>query len=369
MKYIIGAVLCLILLPVFPAIRAEAAESAYSQLTSADLPLPESVRAELSDSGITPDDPEAVLTLSPSDLLNSVTNALKREIRSPVRILISLLSVTAVAALLSGTGSCTSEMQPVFSKICILIYTGTAAAPLLSSISRAADTLEEGKMLMAGFIPVYSGFLIAGGSVAGAASYQLLILFLTEGVMQLTSTVLFPMIRSAAALGIADAINPSLKLGEMIQGLRSAVNWIMGTVMALFAALLTVRSFVSAAADSVGAKTVKLLSSGLIPIVGPAVSEAYGTVSGSIRLVGSGVGAFGILAICLLVLPPVISVMLYRLVFRISRILADITDTEALQKLFCSAEQVLSAVLAMLICYAVMLIFSTAVMLMLCCKI
>ncbi|MCR5306433.1 MAG: stage III sporulation protein AE [Oscillospiraceae bacterium] len=366
MKHFMCVIFCIFLLPCCFGIHAAAEDTPYSELPPVEIPLPEAVQAEMDSAGIIPDAPETVLNYGPSQMLSSFWNSVKSEAAAPFFTLGGLLALTAVSALLSGTGNCAPEMQRTFSKISVLLIAASTAIPLVTSLARTAEALDDGRVLMAGFVPVFSGFLAAGGSVSGAAAYQLIILFLTEFIIQLTTALLFPMLRAATALGIADAISPSVCLGSIADGLRSAVSWILGTVMALFAALLSVRSFVASAADSVGSKTVKLLSSALIPIVGSAVSDTYSSVSGSIRLIGTGVGAAGILAVVFLILPPVISVILYRLIFRICRITAEIVDSEMLKKLFANSEQILSGAFAMLVSYALMLIFSTAVMLMLC---
>lgn len=358
--------ICLCILPWYAGIHAAAADSVYDALSPADIALPDGVQAELDRAGISADSPESVLNYTPSQMLSSLWNTVRQEAAAPLYTMCGLLALTGISALLAGAGNCAPKMQQPFSKLSALLLAGSSAVPLAECLSRTAETLEDGRLLMAGFVPVFSGFLAAGGSVTGAAAYQLMVLFLTECVMQLTASCLLPMMQAAAGLGIADAVSPSLRLGSFADGLRSAAGWILGTVMALFAALLSIRSFVAAAADSVGARTVKLLSSSLIPIVGSAVSETYSSVSGSIRLIGAGVGAFGIAAVVFLVLPPVLSVMIYRIVFRICRIAADMTDSVMLKKLYANYESVLSGAFAMLVSYAVMLIFSTAVMLMLC---
>ncbi|MCR4761062.1 MAG: stage III sporulation protein AE, partial [Oscillospiraceae bacterium] len=240
-----------------------------------------------------------------------------------------------------------------------------AAEPLCGCLERTADALETGQAFMAGYIPVFAGFLAAGGSVAGGAAYHVFVLFLTETVMLLANRLLFPLLQWGTALGIADAVNPKLRLGQFVSGFRTAVTWTLGTVMALFSALLSVRSFVASAADSLAAKSAKLLTSSVIPVIGSAVSDAYGTVQGSIILLRNSTGAVGILVIIWLTVPPLLSLLCYRAVFRLMQIVAETAGTETLGSLFRNAQTVLSAAFAILVCYAVMLIFSSAIMMIL----
>jgi len=347
------------------------AETAYDALCDAADPsafdLPDNVQAQLSDAGISPDDPDSMLSLSPAELTGSLLSTVKTEASAPLKLCGALLTLTLLSALLGSTtdAAASGGMKQLADTLCVLICAGGAAQPLCTCLIRSAQALEDGRIFMLSFVPVFAAFIAAGGSVAGSASYQVLVLFLTEGVMQITSSVLYPLLQLAAGAGIVDAVNPTLRLGGFVKGLHKVVTWSLSFLMALFSALLSIRSFVASAADSLGAKTVRLLASSLIPVVGSSVSDAYGTVQGSITLLRNGVGAFGILAMLSLTLPPMLSLLLYRAAFALSSVAADIAGTASLASLFRHAQSVLSAAFAMLVCFALMLIFSSAIMLLL----
>ncbi len=331
------------------------------------LEIPADAEEALRDTGMDPGDPNAAAALAPDTFLQKLEQTALDELTAPLRLCHSLLALTVLNALLGSLGdtAAKSSVRRIFDLLCTVICISAAARPVCTCLTRTADTLTQAQGFMAGFVPVFAAFLAAGGSVAGSAAYQTFVLFLTENVMQLTNGILFPMLLAGTAAGIADAADPQLRLGHLVSGLRGAVTWILGTVMALFSALLSVRSFVASAADSLAAKSFRLLTSGMIPIVGSAVSEAYGTVQGSIQLLRNGTGALGILVIIWLTVPPLLSLLMYRLVFRIMQVFSDMAGAEPLSRLYRNMQSVLAAAFAMLVCSAVMLIVSGAVMLLL----
>ena len=328
--------------------------------------IPDEVQQEFDRIGIAPENPQSVLSLSPDDLLHRLLETAAEEAAAPLKLCGMLLTMTVLSTLLGSLGDAAGgTLRRGFDTLCTLLCIGTAAQPLCNCLIRTADALGTGQAFMTGYVPVFGAFIAAGGQVAGSAAYQVFVLFLTEGIMQLMHGALFPLLQMSAALGLADAVNPALQLGGFVRGIQKAVTWLLGFVMTMFSALLSVRGIVAAAADSLAAKSVRLVASGLIPIVGNAVSDAYGTVQGSIRLMRSGVGACGILVILWLTLPPVISLTLYRIVFRINGIFAEMAGTKPLPQLYQNMQTVLSAAFAMLVCFAVMMIVSSAVMLLL----
>ncbi len=305
-----------------------------------------------------------VLNTSPAAWVTILWNALKSEIRAPVMFLGTMLTISVLSVLLGGlTETVGGGLKRLCDLLCVLVCAGAAANPLCQSIERTAEVMQEGSVFMAGFVPVFGGFLSAGGAVTGGASYQVMMLFLIEWMQQINVNWLFPILRAGAALSMADAVNPTLRLGGLVNGMRKGVTLVLRFIMTAFAAILSIRSFVSSAADGLGAKTVRLLTSTLIPIVGSAVSDAYGTVQGSIRILQNGTGVLGMIAIAWITVPPMLSVLCYRAAFGITAIAADLTGAEAVRRLCSDAEAVLAAAFALLVSFAVMLMLSSALML------
>lgn len=337
------------------------------QQAAADLDIPQEAEDALDDLAIDATDPQGMLSLSPESVFRKLRQTAADEAAAPLRLCGSLLALTVLATLLGGLTDAAAEsaLRRIYDALCTVICVTVAAKPLCGCLLRTAAALDRSQLFMASFVPVFAAFLAAGGSIAGSASYQAFVLFLTEIIMQLTNGMLLPLLQMSTALGIADAVNPQLRLEKLAGGLRTAVTWILGTMMALFSALLSVRTFVASAADSLAAKSVRLLTAGMIPIVGSAVSDAYGTVQGSIRLLRNGTGAVGIIVIILLTVPPLLSLLLHRAVFWLMQVFADMAGAESLAKLYRNMQAVLSASFAMLVCCAVMLIFSSAIMILL----
>lgn len=355
------------LLPAMSCSAEEEVSALYETLDPAQIDLPDDAQAFLEKNGITQDDPESVLHLSPGAVLSGIWDTVRQEAAAPLVLCGALLSLVMLSGVLQGTGDAVAEgsMKRAAETVLTLVCIGSAAKPLCHCITRTAQALHDGCMFMTGYVPVFSGFLMAGGSVGSGMTYQVFVFFLTELEAQLTGNLLFPLLQMATAVGIADAVNPALKLGSLVNGFRSFIKWGLGFMMSVFSALLSIRSFVASAADSLASKTVKLLSSGLIPIVGGAVSESLGTVQGSITLLRNGVGAIGILALLCMILPPLLSLLIYRIVFSAAGTAAAMTGSDMLAQLFRNAHAVLSAAFAMLICFSMMLVFSTALMMIL----
>ncbi len=373
-KLCIFAVVLLLMLFSVGGVRVYAAETDRLQPNLAEtidtdaLEIPEGLEDLLNERDISLDDPTTLLTLSPADLCGVLWDMVRDAAAAPLKLLGTLLMLTMLTAGLGGMGdACVSqrELQRLLFLISGMICVGIAAKPLCDCLYQVAAALEDAKLFMLSFVPVFTASVTVSGHIASGMGYQTFLFFLIEAIAVLQSNLLFPAVQSAAALGLADCINPAFALHKIVEAIRRAVLWILGTVMTLFTALLSIRSFVAVSADGLSAKTLKLLSTGLIPVVGSAVSDAYGTLQGSLRLMRSGIGVVGILAIVWLMLPPLLTILLYRLVFSIAALPAEMFGTGSLAVLYRNSANVLSAAMAILTAYTMMMVFSTALMLLL----
>jgi stage III sporulation protein AE len=134
--------------------------------------------------------------------------------------------------------------------------------------------------------------------------------------------------------------------------------------MVIFLGLLSTQSIIGASADTLGVRAAKFAASNFIPIVGSAVADAYSTVKASLGLLRGGVGFFGIAAIFVMIIPPLLEVGLMRLAFAACEIACDIFGTKAVKILLSNTVKILSLVFSILVCFSIMLIISTAIVMM-----
>ncbi|MCL2071662.1 MAG: stage III sporulation protein AE, partial [Oscillospiraceae bacterium] len=169
---------------------------------------------------------------------------------------------------------------------------------------------------------------------------------------------------SASILGvsIAGAVSPDLKTEKLADTVKTVVIWILGFLATIFTGLLTVQSLVSGNTDSVAMKAVKFTVSGGVPIIGGAISDALGVVNGSAAILKSTTGAFGIVAIAAVCLPVLLSIAGYRIALTLAATVSDMFGASRLSVLLKSGENVLTIILAMLVCFAVIMLVSIALM-------
>lgn len=366
---VITAVLLLLLAPHSFAedaalLREQAEQSGATGLLDT---LPEEVRDTLEDRGVSPEDASGIIDLSPGAVLEGLFSMVKKQWGGPLRILGSLVGILLLCAVLEGLRDTAGKtpLAETFQLVGVLACAGVIAAPVIECLTSAGEALRSGGNFLLAFVPVFSSVSAVSGSVSSSAAYYGILIVVAEGSIRLASGVLIPLLGAFLALSVTAAVCPQLNLTSLATGLRTAAVWMIGILATVFVGLLTVQGFAGSAVDSVGARAAKFAVSSAVPVVGSALSDAISAVRGSLGVLKTAVGGFGIVAGLLLLLPTILSTLLLRLSLGVAAFVGEALGASHVAALMKGAGATLMVVLAILACFCVMLVVSTAALLLL----
>ena len=342
-------------------------EEQVKQSGAGDLPdsLSPETKKLLGDLGVEGTDWNSITSVTPQNYFQKILSVFSGQAKNPLRVLCGVLAVILLCALLNGMKLSFGEkpMGGVIGMVGTLCICSLVVSPIVSCIGDAADVLKAASGFLLACIPVLTGIMIAAGQPASAGSYSILMLAAGNAVSALSAGFLVPMMNIFLALSVVSAVSPGIRLGGLCAVLNKAVKWVMGLCMTLFTSLITLHSIVSSSLDSTGSKAAKFVVSSFVPVVGNALGEALQTVTGCVKLLKSGVGAFGLLAGIFIFLPVVAECMLWILTLNLCSGIGQIFDLGEITSLLKASADVVSTMLAILLCSMMILIISTVVML------
>lgn len=317
------------------------------------------------DNGITLEDSTGFTKLSVKDVFGYILKMAKGTLTLPLRLLGMLLAVIVLISVVSGMGAVSST---AYSKavdiVGVLVCVKVMFDYIAFCINITFKTIETGSQFMMTYVPVFASVVGAGGSVTSAAAYHAGVLFIAEIAVQISVKILMPMLSVYLAFAILEAVNPELCFSGFANGIKKGVQWALGLIMTIFVGLITIQSIIGTSADTVAIRAAKFAASSFIPVIGGAISDAYTTVKGSLGLLRSGVGTFGIIVLLLTMLPSIISVTAVKLSVNLAAFVSEIVGVKRLTLLMKNVSSVLSIALSLLVCFLLMLIISTTVMML-----
>lgn len=371
--FIFAAAVFSVYAPFVPCVQASAAQDSGNiadelgiDTSGINEGLTPEARAVLEENGLTADNPEAISQITPRDVFRYVWEEFKKSLAKPLKLLVSLMAIILVAAVIESMEESihNKSLSKIFGVICVLISSGIISGSVSESISRAANALDSGGMFMMGYVPVFAGITASSGGVTSAVAYNMLVLLVAQTTVQLSGEAIVPALSVCMAMGIVEAINPDFKLSGITEAVKKIIVFVMGFIMTIFIGLLSLQSIVGASADTLGVKAAKYVVSNFIPVIGGAVADTYATVKNSLGLLRGGVGFIGIAAIFVMVLPPVLDIAAMRLVFGAADVAAELFGVSQIKVLVKNTGWILSAVFSILVCFAVMLIIATAILML-----
>ena len=370
MKKIICIVLLLFLFAVPVHAQSVSEDEMYRQQYedsgAADLPdeLPEETREWMDSLGISSPDWQSILNLTPETIFEQIGSSALQQSAAPVRALLSVLAVILLCALMNGMKLSFGDrpLSGVIGMVGTLCICTVVIQPIVTCIENVAFVIKGAAGFLLASIPILTGIMIAGGQTISAGSYNLLMLGAGNVISVIASTVLVPLLNIFLAFSVVSAVSPAMNLGGLCDLFSKTVKWVLTFCMTIFSGLLTMQTVVSSAADGAGAKTVRFMVSAFVPVVGSALSDAIGSVQSSVKLLKSGVGAFGLLATGAIFLPAALECLIWLLTLTACAAAGDIFELKEITTLLRSSMKVIQILLSIILCCFVILMISTVLM-------
>ncbi|MCM1577873.1 MAG: stage III sporulation protein AE [Ruminococcus sp.] len=318
----------------------------------------------LSENNITPDSTEGIMKLSPKTVIAYMWEKLKNSAAAPLKLMGTVLAVV----ILAGTSYAAADTvsTPGGLKICrtvTVLAAVTVITPKMEGcINSVIITLSSGGDFMLSYVPVFAGICAASGNAGASAAYSGILLAAAEFAVRAAEKIIMPAASVCMAMHIIDAIDPIFSLSSLAGLIKKWCSLLMGFMMTVFTGLLSLQSLVGTAADTVGIKAAKFMVSNFVPVVGGAVAEAYSTMRSGLGMLKGAAGAFGIIALLTVLLPPVLETFCMYLVMSVGQAAAELFGQRELAGLFGGAASVLSITAAVIACFGVLFIVSTLIM-------
>lgn len=330
---------------------------------AADLPerLPQDVQALLEQLNLHTFDPAAYTDLSLSHTAQMLVELLYAQAAGPRQTLGMLMGVILLCALFGGLDGGGLPLRRTYHGVAVLAAGGAVLVPLFSLFTYVWEVIQQVTVFLTAYVPVYGTVLFAGGRAAGAASYQTTLMVAMQLLLWLVRGAVFPLLLVSLALGCVGAVSEGFCLDRISGTFHKLILWALGLFSTLFSGLLSIQQMVAAAGDSLSSRVVKFSLSSFVPVVGGVLSEAYNTVVGCSGLLRSTVGAFGVLSVVLVVLPPLLTCVCWNVGLHLAAGAAGLFGLAPLDTLCRTAAGAVRVLIAVLAVFALLMILSTSV--------
>ncbi len=312
--------------------------------------LPTETRELLDRLGITALDPERLATQDIPTVLEELGALLVTVSAAPLRSCGLIFGIVMIQAWASGLNTAVSndKNNTLFSIISALAACGVIMTPVAQCITKTASATESLSVFMMSFVPVYAGILLSAGHALSAFSFQSVVLYAAQLFSLLSHNTIVPLMGMALALGLVGAVTPGIRLSRFGEMIGKTATWLLTLSTLLFSGLLSLQNLAGNAIDTLGNRMVRFSIASFVPIVGGSLSEAFTTVRSCLSMLRSTIGVFGIAACAGIVLPPLLTCLIWSLGLSLCSTSADMFDLTAMSSLLKTAREVVKCLIGIL---------------------
>jgi stage III sporulation protein AE len=202
--------------------------------------------------------------------------------------------------------------------LCFLVVMGIVLNCFRTNFAIARGTINEMTNFMYAITPVLFSIVAAGGGVATATIVHPLLISSVGLIGGLVANLVFPLIMFTGIIGMVNHLVESFQVKKLARFFKFTANGILGTVMAVFIGIVTIRGFTASVADSLSLRTAKYFSSAFLPVVGGAISDTMEMAAGCASVLKSGLGVYGLGLITLITIFPLLKILAIAVIFQLS---------------------------------------------------
>lgn len=300
------------------------------------------------------DSPERLIeAVSPAALLEEIILAVRGEggrVLSFLLLLLGCAVMCAVSGALSGTLK--ETCQTGVGVLCSLTVFGSIGGVFSST----AKALSEVVWLMSALAPIFTGLTVASGAAATAAAEAAGISLIISFFGGMGTQIMLSAVGLSLALALICALGDE-NISAISQSLGGLFKWVVGIATAAIAAMTSLQTVVASAADSAAMRAAKFAASGMIPVVGGAVSGALSTLAAGVSYAKGVIGVGAVAAMLAAVLSPLVILLLYRLAFVFATAFSQLLGATAAVKIFAAYRTALDSLIAVFSLCSVACIF------------
>ncbi len=283
-------------------------------------------------------------------IFDVVFDALGLNVKAILKTIATILGLLVLCSLLNMIKNSISNVssEQIINLMCGIMTVVTVLQISRDPLQRAMQLIEEIKIFTNTISPLICAMYAMGGNVSSALVHNYGLIVFLSILENICIISLEAILGVCLGLSLASSFIGETNILPLSNAIKKGFTFFLGVIMLIFTTVISTQTLLASKADSLSAKTAKMLATQMIPLVGGTVGETLRTAGASIEYLRSNVGVVLIVVLLLMVLPTFISIALYRLGFVISNAFAGLLGCEKEGKILLEISSVYGYVLAII---------------------
>ena len=307
-------------------------------------------------------DYQKLTELSPSDFFLFFINAIRGTINGPIKNFIIVLSFIILISAFFTYIPENEKMKSILNSLVCVIIALIITPSLVGLLKASMSAIDIASKFMIIFIPILAGLIASCSNPVMAVSMNSVTIYIANLISHFSNKVLVPFMSIYYAISLSNCVSSEIDLKALSEYIKNFVTKCLGVISSFFISFLSLKGIFTNSVDTVTTRGAKLLISSTVPVIGANLSEAYSAVSGSLSLLKSSIGIFGIIALATFFIPIIIELSFWNLSFSLCSMISQTMNLNFVSCFLNSICNVVKTINLILIFSAVIFIISTGIM-------
>ncbi|MDF2634498.1 MAG: stage sporulation protein [Pelosinus sp.] len=274
------------------------------------------------------------LHISWENVWQTIISNFFHEVKANIHLMGKLLFLAVLCAVLKNLQNSfeQSSISLLTYNVCFIFMSSIALTAFYNALKLASQTVEYMVGFMESLLPLLISLLAGVGALTSASLFTPLMLFVISSMSVIVKDVVLPLLFLTAALECLNYLSDTYRLSNLAGVLKQLGMIILGFSMVIFIGIITIQGAAGSVADGLALRTAKFATATFVPVVGKMFADTVELVMGASLLLKNAVGIFGVIAVFMICVFPVVKLLSLIFVIKISGALVQPLGDEKMAK-------------------------------------
>lgn len=295
-------------------------------------------------------------TTNVNGIFDYVANSLLGNATKNLPTFLTIISICIFCALIGELKSSFLEdsISQTIYFVCFLCVLSLISVELISIYQNTINIIKNITKTCEIMSPIMLTLMVVSGQNSSIALYNPVVVFLSNGLLNLITNLILPIILLYGVFSIINNLSGSVKLNRFIEFISSLLKWMLGLSVTIFGVYLTTNGIATATFDGVSVKLANYAITNSIPIVGGFVKDGFNVILAGSHLIKNAVGISGLIGLFYVILSPVISMICYSLLLKFTAGVLEPFNLNGVSQLCTSASKFITYLIISILIVGVM---------------
>ena len=268
------------------------------------------------------------ISVDSSSLFSYFLDVFFNEIMGFLPCICTIIAIAVLFSIISGISNDKKGMHDMVHFVCYGAIVAIVIGAIGTIIAITVSTLTSIKTQMEIIFPILLTLLTGIGGVSSVSIYQPAMAVLSTSIVSIFINFLLPIFVFKLVFNIVSNLSNGIKLKQFGNFFGSAFKWVMGIVLTIFSAVLSIQGIMAGSIDGVSIKTAKFTIKSSVPLIGGFLSDGVGLIMVSGGLIKNAVGVCGLILMVSTIAIPVLKIIIFSFFMKfLAGVLEPIADS------------------------------------------